>query len=203
MSPSPGVGFWQEIYDRYNNTIDYPIYVDRIDLVSTTPSVLNTEFFLVAWSGIFCYDQTYPSDFMAIDILVSNSQDIVSLNSSVLSEFIQFTFSPQSLQKTELLLLSQSVPKYSKTICGSVQIFYKHSGGSAGCVIRFGDWETSFQNTVVYSKTPHLLGSPFSVSVLPGQSKLFTRNLSSEPIHLNHESYLQVLHLEHMPLVRD
>lgn len=168
-----------EMFDRYNNEIKFASVVSSIDFPQsgTSDFDIGQVPYSVVWGGVFCYEQSYPSDSLGISVRASSPEDVVTFESSAVANRIEFVFSSQNLRNTTSLMLKGTTGMYSKRVCGTLQVRYRHYGGTPGCSIRLGDVETLFQTTTVYSTQNHINGSPFSLNISPGRLMLVSLNM--------------------------
>ncbi len=159
--------------------------MSSIDL--TKPPVLfmsNEDDYSVSWSGIFCYTQSFASDYIGLHVVVSSSKDTVTVQSSAFAAPLRFNFTAVSLEKSTLVAQAGQAELFSKRICATLNVLYKHSGGPSGCSVFVGDAHTSFRTTLYYPDQAQIRGGPFAVKVVPGIHSNFS---ALKPVFLRYD----------------
>jgi hypothetical protein len=167
-------GLWQQTYDRYDEVMNHAIIVQSIDLTESRSLFLSSEDeYSVSWSGLFCFAQSYISDYIGLHVTVSSSDDIVMIQSSQFAGPVRFNFNSDFLENSTLLLLSGHAGLSSKRICGTLNVLYNHSHGSSRCRVLVGDAQSQYGTTAYYPNEVHIKGSPFAYKIAPGNSLRF------------------------------
>ena len=147
--------------------------MSSIDFTKPPTLFLNNEDdYSVAWSGIFCYTQSFTSDYIGLHVVVSNSDDTVTVQSSAFAA-LRFNFTSDNLEKRGLAVQARQAGLVSKRICGTLNVLYEHSGVSSGCEVQVGDSHSNFGTTSYYPNQVQIKGSPFTVKVVPGIYRAF------------------------------